>query len=75
MFEVADTGCGIATDEQQRVFERFHQVERARSGSDRGTGLGLSIVRHAATAMNAHIDLQSIRGQGTRVTIQIPQQV
>ncbi len=71
VFEVADTGCGIAPAEQQRVFERFYQVERARSGTDRGTGLGLSIVRHAATAMNAHIELQSALGQGTRVTIRI----
>lgn len=71
VFEVADTGCGIAPAEQQRVFERFYQVERARSGPDRGTGLGLSIVRHAATAMNAHIELQSKPGEGTRVTIRI----
>ncbi len=72
VFQVADTGCGIAPAEQQRVFERFYQVEQARSGSDRGTGLGLSIVRHAAIAMNAHIDLQSTPGQGTRVTVRMP---
>lgn len=72
---VADTGCGIAPAEQQRVFERFYQVERARSGRDRGTGLGLSIARHAATAINARIDLQSVPGQGTRVTLRIPRQV
>ena len=72
-FEVADTGCGIPLAEQQRVFERFYQVERARSGPDRGTGLGLSIVRHAAAAMNAEINLQSEPGQGTRVTINVPQ--
>jgi len=70
--EVADTGCGIALDQQHRVFERFYQVERARTGSVRGTGLGLSIVRHATTAMNAHIELQSVLGQGTRFTIRIP---
>ncbi len=72
VFVVSDTGCGIAPAEQQRVFERFYQVEQARSGPDRGTGLGLSIVRHAATAMNASIELQSSIGVGTQFTIRMP---
>lgn len=72
VFEVADTGCGMTPAEQRRVFERFYQAERARSGADRGTGLGLSIVRHAVAAMNAEIDLQSAPGQGTRVSVRIP---
>ena len=71
-FEVADDGCGIPEAEQQRVFERFYQVERARSGEDRGTGLGLSIVRHAAAAMGGKASLESAPGQGTRVTVQLP---
>lgn len=71
---VSDTGCGIPEDEQQRVFERFYQVQRARAGgADRGTGLGLSIVRHAVGAMGATIRLQSAPGAGTTVTITIPQ--
>ncbi|MFQ5461486.1 MAG: ATP-binding protein [Phycisphaerae bacterium] len=73
VFEVADTGCGIEAEHLQRVFERFYQVEQARTGADRGTGLGLSIVRHAATAMNARVDLESEPGRGTRVAIGIPQ--
>ena len=40
--EVRDDGCGIAPEEQARVFERFYQIDRARSGPERGTGLGLS---------------------------------
>ncbi|TWT43991.1 Alkaline phosphatase synthesis sensor protein PhoR [Phycisphaerae bacterium RAS1] len=72
-FEVADTGCGIPDAEQERVFERFYQVERARSGADRGTGLGLSIVRHAVTAMNGCVTLTSTPGVGTRVTLTVPQ--
>ncbi|HEY3245946.1 MAG TPA: ATP-binding protein [Phycisphaerae bacterium] len=76
--EVADSGCGIPGDEQERVFERFYQVERARSGtgspksSQRGTGLGLSIVRHAVAAMNGTVGLTSQPGQGTRVAVTIP---
>lgn len=72
-FEVNDDGCGIPEAEQERVFERFYQVERARSGPERGTGLGLSIVRHAVSAMNGAIALQSQPGKGTRFKVTIPQ--
>ncbi len=70
---VADDGCGIPFEDQERVFERFYQVERARSGSERGTGLGLSIVRHAVAAMRGEVRLDSRPGAGTRVTVTIPQ--
>lgn len=72
-FEVADEGCGIPEPEQQRVFERFYQVEQARSKHEAGTGLGLSIVRHAVAAMNGTVELRSAVGRGTRVTVRIPQ--
>lgn len=71
--EVADDGCGIPEADQQRVFERFYQVKRERSGPERGTGLGLSIVRHAVTAMEGRVKLSSELGKGTSVTIEIPQ--
>jgi len=73
--EVTDTGCGIPPEEQERVFERFYQVERARPGGaarQRGTGLGLSIVRHAVAAMRGSVRLESQVGVGTRVTVTIP---
>jgi signal transduction histidine kinase len=76
--EVADTGCGIAAEDQTRVFERFYQVAAARSGTgsrgveDRGTGLGLAIVRHAVAAMEGTIRLESELGEGTRIIINIP---
>jgi two-component system, OmpR family, phosphate regulon sensor histidine kinase PhoR len=73
VFEVCDDGCGIPEDEQQRVFERFYQVERARSGAQRGSGLGLSIVRHAVGALHGSVRLESRVGRGTRVTVVIPQ--
>jgi len=73
--EVIDDGCGIPEAEQERVFERFYQVERARSGRERGTGLGLSIVRHAAAAMNGTVTLKSKPGEGTRVTVKLPQRL
>lgn len=77
--EVRDEGCGIPKEDQDRVFERFYQVERARSGAgranpgDRGTGLGLSIVRHAVVAMHGNVLLKSQPGKGTSVTVFVPQ--
>ncbi len=66
---VADTGCGIPAEHLDRVFERFYQVDPARSGSaGRGTGLGLAIVKHAVAALRGTVQIQSIVGQGTTVT-------
>ena len=72
-FEVADNGCGIPPAEQERVFERFYQIERARSGAERGTGLGLAIVRHAVRALGGGVRLESTPGEGTRVFVWLPQ--
>ena len=72
-FEVDDDGCGIPEPDLGRVFERFYQVERARSGARRGTGLGLAIVRDAVTALGGTVRLESQIGHGTRVRIVIPQ--
>lgn len=72
LLEVSDNGCGIPPEDQSRVFERFYQVERARSGHKRGTGLGLSIVRHAVAAMHGTVHLTSELGKGTTVRIELP---
>jgi two-component system, OmpR family, phosphate regulon sensor histidine kinase PhoR len=73
---VADTGIGIAPEHVERVFERFYQVDSARSGSaGRGTGLGLAIVKHAVHALGGTIQLQSVVGTGTTVTCEFPQTV
>lgn len=69
---VADNGCGIPQEDLDRVFERFYQVQRSRSGQPRGTGLGLSIVRHAVAAMKGQVTLTSAPGTGTTVTVTIP---
>lgn len=71
-FAVRDSGRGIPEDELARVFERFYQVERARSGAERGTGLGLSIVRHAIAAIGGSVQLESEEGEGTTVYVKIP---
>jgi two-component system, OmpR family, phosphate regulon sensor histidine kinase PhoR len=71
---VADTGIGIGPEHIDRVFERFYQVDPARSGSaGRGTGLGLAIVRHAVHALGGSVKLESQVGVGTTVTCVFPQ--
>ncbi len=74
MIRVEDTGCGIAPEDQPKVFDRFFQANTSRTGDSRmrGTGLGLAIVRHASDRLNANVDLQSALGQGTTVTLRIP---
>jgi len=70
-FEVEDNGCGIAPDEQDRVFERFYQVDKSRSQSQGGTGLGLSIVKHAVNALDGELSMKSDVGVGTTVAFSV----
>jgi two-component system phosphate regulon sensor histidine kinase PhoR len=70
--EVADSGIGIPLEAQERVFERFYRVDRARSRDMGGTGLGLAIVKHVAELHRGTISLQSAPGEGTRFEIRIP---
>ncbi len=69
---VSDTGIGIPTEHQERIFERFYRVDKSHSKEIGGTGLGLSIVKHAAKLHNAEIELQSVVGSGTTITVKLP---
>lgn len=69
---VTDRGIGIAQEDQERVFERFFRVDKARSRATGGTGLGLAIVKHVAANHNGSIRLWSRRGTGSTFTLSIP---
>lgn len=69
---VSDTGIGIPTEQQDRIFERFYRVDKSRSNAVGGTGLGLSIVKRAAMMHHAGIELRSTPGEGTTVTVLFP---
>ncbi len=71
---VRDLGLGIPLAHQSRIFERFYQVDEARTGSStrRGTGLGLAIVKHATKTLGGTVEVQSIHQQGTTMIVQLP---
>lgn len=69
---VSDEGVGIPRREQERIFERFYRVDRARSRSTGGTGLGLSIVRHVAANHGGTIELDSEEGVGSTFRLRLP---
>jgi two-component system phosphate regulon sensor histidine kinase PhoR len=70
--EVADTGIGISPADQQRIFERFYRVDKARSRELGGTGLGLSIVKHLVQALGGSVAVQSRVGAGSVFTVRLP---
>ncbi len=69
---ITDQGIGIAPADQERIFERFFRVDRARSRSTGGTGLGLSIVRHVVDNHGGKISVQSEEGKGATFTVSLP---
>ena len=69
---VADDGGGVPLADQQRIFERFYRVDKARSRETGGTGLGLSIVRHVAEQHGGSVKVQSTLGVGSTFTVRLP---
>ena len=69
---VTDRGIGIARADQERVFERFFRVDKARSRATGGTGLGLAIVKHVAANHDGSIRVWSRPGTGSTFTLSIP---
>ena len=74
-FRVEDTGCGIREEDLEKIFEDFRQVDSKKNRSVEGTGLGLAIVKHLVELMGGEIRVDSVYGQGTVVTIVIPQRI
>lgn len=72
LFTVADTGIGIATEDFERVFEAFTQVDASTTRKYGGTGLGLSICRRLAAAMGGALVVESELGLGSRFTVRLP---
>ncbi|MEH6813196.1 MAG: ATP-binding protein [Motiliproteus sp.] len=69
---VKDTGVGISPQYQQRIFERFYRVDKARSRELGGTGLGLSIVKNIAEQHGGSVSLDSQPGRGSTFRVLFP---
>ena len=69
---VADSGRGIATENQQKIFEKFYRVTDGLVHDVKGSGLGLSLVKHIAEAHGGEISVKSRVGEGSRFVISLP---
>jgi signal transduction histidine kinase len=69
---VADTGIGIAKEEHQSVFNKFHQVGATTKGVREGTGLGLAITKRLVEQHGGRIGVESEPGKGSRFTFTVP---
>jgi two-component system phosphate regulon sensor histidine kinase PhoR len=72
LLSVADEGEGIAAKHLPRLTQRFYRVDKARSRESGGTGLGLAIVKHIVERHAGSLDIQSVIGEGTTVTVALP---
>jgi len=72
VLEVADEGPGLASEETQRVFERFYRADPSRSRASGGSGLGLSIVAAIAAAHGGMATVESTPGAGATFRVELP---
>lgn len=72
LFEVVDTGTGIAPEDIERLFRKFAQVGAARPGRARGTGLGLALAREIVELHGGRIGVESTPGAGSRFFFTVP---
>jgi len=73
LIHVADTGQGIPPSEQQRIFERFYQVDKARPGGKRrGYGLGLAICKQIVETHDGSLSVISAAGEGSHFVVKLP---
>lgn len=73
VFQVSDTGPGIAAEHIPHLTERFYRVDSGRSRESGGTGLGLAIAKHALAEHGGKLQIESITGKGSTFSAILPQ--
>jgi len=71
LINIIDTGIGIPKEQQQKIFEEFHQLNNPERDRNKGLGLGLSIVKRTADLLGHPIEVESEPGKGTTFTISV----
>lgn len=72
ILEVRDDGIGIPKDQQEKIWQRFYQVDPSRSDESNGVGLGLSMVRQIAQLHGGTVTLDSVEGIGSAFALHLP---
>ena len=72
VLSVSDLGPGIPRTEQDKIFQRFYQVDRSRSKVRPGTGLGLAIVKHIVQLHGGKVEVESEVGRGSTFRVRLP---
>jgi signal transduction histidine kinase/CheY-like chemotaxis protein len=71
-FEVSDTGRGIPKSESDKIFERFYRSENNEDSAKSGTGIGLYLVKKLTELHHGKVEVDSLKGKGTKFTVTIP---
>jgi DNA-binding response OmpR family regulator/anti-sigma regulatory factor (Ser/Thr protein kinase) len=72
LLRVTDTGSGIPAENLPRVFDRFYQVDSSQTREQEGTGIGLSLTKELVELHKGKIEIESVEGTGTTVSILLP---
>jgi len=75
IFQIEDTGIGIATAEIPLLFEKFKQIENVRQRVHGGTGLGLALTKKLVELHGGNIEIESALGEGAIFTVYLPEKV
>ena len=74
-YQVKDTGCGIKTEDFDKLFIQYSQLEVEKNHSKEGTGIGLAICKYFVEQMGGNVMVESVYGVGSTFSFQIPQKI